>query len=77
MYEKISANSARKLEVICAQCLLVEISCFPQMVGAIEGSHVLIINTAPKNDPNNYYKAKQVYCIVLQGVADTGGRFIV
>ena len=47
------------------------------MVGAIEGSHVLIINTAPKNDPNNYYKAKQVYCIVLQGVADTGGRFIV
>ena len=30
-----------------------EISCFPQLVGAIHGSHIPII--APKYDPNDYY----------------------
>ena len=30
-----------------------ELSCFPQVVGAIDGSHIPII--APKNDPNDYY----------------------
>ena len=30
-----------------------ELSCFPQVVGAIDRSHIPII--APKNDPNEYY----------------------
>ena len=51
-----------------------EISCFPQVVGAIDGSHIPII--APKNDPNDYYNRKQFHSIVLQGVADAEGRFI-
>ena len=51
-----------------------ELSCFPQVVGAIDGSHIPII--APKNDPNDYYNRKQFHSIVLQGVADARGRFI-
>ena len=51
-----------------------EISCFPQVVGAIDGSHIPII--APKIDPNDYYNRKQFHSIVLQGVADADGRFI-
>jgi len=51
-----------------------EISCFPQVVGAIDGSHIPII--APKNDPNDYYNRKQFRSIVLQGVAVAEGRFI-
>ena len=51
-----------------------EISCFPQVVGAIDGSHIPII--APKNDPNDYYNRKQFHSVVLQGVADARGRFI-
>ena len=49
-----------------------EISCFPQVVGAIDGSHIPII--APKNDPNDYYNRKQFHSIVLQGVADADGH---
>ena len=33
-----------------------EISFFPQVVGAIDGSHIPIIT--PKNDPNDYYNRK-------------------
>ena len=51
-----------------------EISCFPQVVGAIDGSHIPII--APKNDPNDYYNRKQFHSEVLQAVADAQGRFI-
>ncbi|KAM7427891.1 hypothetical protein ABFA07_021040 [Porites harrisoni] len=51
-----------------------EISCFPQVVGAIDRSHIPII--APKIDPNDYYNRKQFHSIVLQGVADADGRFI-
>ena len=51
-----------------------EISCFPQVVGAIDGSHIPII--APKNDPDDYYNRKQFHSIVLQGLADADGRFI-
>ena len=47
---------------------------FPQVVGAIDGSHIPII--APKNDPNNYNNRKQFHSIVLQGVADAKGCFI-
>ena len=51
-----------------------EISCFPQVVGAIDGSNIPIF--APKNDPNDYYNRKQFHSIVLQGVTDAKGRFI-
>lgn len=30
----------------------------------------------PKNDPKDYYNRKQFHSVVLQGVADTRGRFI-
>ena len=49
-----------------------ELSYFPQLVGAIDRSHVPII--APKNDPNDYYNRKQFYSVVLQGVADARGH---
>ena len=51
-----------------------EISFFPQVVGAIDGSHIPIITS--KNDPNDYYNRKQFHSIVLQGVACADGRFI-
>ena len=51
-----------------------EISFFPQVVGAIDGSHIPIIT--PKNYPNDYYNKKQFHSIVLQGVVDADGRFI-
>ena len=54
-----------------------EISCFPQVVGAIDRSHIPII--APQNYSNDYYNRKQFHSVVLQGVADARGvwRFIV
>ena len=51
-----------------------EISCFPQVVGAIDGSHIPII--APKNDPNDYYNRKQFHSVILPGVADGRGHLI-
>ena len=51
-----------------------EIGCFPQVVDAIDGSHIPII--APQNDPNDYYNRKQVHTVVLHGVADARGRFV-
>ena len=45
-----------------------EISCFPQVVGAIDRSHIPII--APQNYSNDYYNRKQFHSVVLQGVAD-------
>ena len=51
-----------------------EISFFPQVVGAIDGSHIPVITS--KNDPNDYYNRKQFHSIVLQGVAGADGRFI-
>ena len=51
-----------------------EISCFPQVVGAIDRSHIPII--APQNDSNDYYNRKQFNSVVLQGVADARGHFI-
>ena len=49
-----------------------EISCFPQVVGAIDGSHIPII--APKNDPNDYYNRKQFHSVILPGVAEDDKR---
>ena len=51
-----------------------EISSFPQVVGAIDGSHIPI--AAPNEDANDYYNRKQFHSVVLQGVADAKGRFI-
>ena len=51
-----------------------EISSFPQVVGAIDGSHIPII--APNEDANDYYNRKQFHSVILQGVTDAQGRFI-
>lgn len=50
------------------------ISCFPQVVGAIDNPIYRLLH--PKNDPDDYYNRKQFHSIVLQGVADAQGRFI-
>ena len=47
---------------------------FPQVVGAIDGSHIPI--AAPNEDASDYYNRKQFHSVVLQGVADAQGRFI-
>ena len=51
-----------------------DISCFPQVVGAIDGSHIPII--VPTEDANDYYNRKQFHSVILQGVANAQGRFI-
>ena len=50
------------------------ISRFPQVVGALDGSHIPI--KVPKEDPNEYVNRKRFYSIVLQGVADANGKFL-
>lgn len=50
------------------------ISRFPQVVGALDGSHIPI--KAPKDDPNEYVNRKSFHSIVLQGVADANGKFL-
>ncbi|XP_033125006.1 protein ALP1-like [Anneissia japonica] len=47
---------------------------FPQVVGAIDGTHIAII--APRDQPQDYYNRKEYYSIVLQGVVDANGMFI-
>ncbi|XP_068716991.1 putative nuclease HARBI1 [Montipora capricornis] len=51
-----------------------DISHFPQVVGAFDGSHIPI--KAPKEDPNDYVNRKSFHSIVLQGVADANGKFL-
>lgn len=51
-----------------------DISRFPQVVGALDGSHIPI--KAPKEDPNEYVDRKSFHSIVLQGVADANGKFL-
>ena len=50
------------------------LSDFPQIVGAIDGSHIPI--KRPVEHPNNYYNRKSFHSLVLQGIADADGRFI-
>ncbi|XP_031557719.1 protein ANTAGONIST OF LIKE HETEROCHROMATIN PROTEIN 1-like [Actinia tenebrosa] len=50
------------------------ISTFPQVVGALDGSHIPI--TAPTENPNEYRNRKNFHSIVLQGVADANMKFI-
>ena len=51
-----------------------DISHFPQVVGALDGSHIPI--KAPKVDPNEYINRKSFNGIVLRGIADTNGKFL-
>ncbi|XP_068729342.1 uncharacterized protein [Montipora capricornis] len=51
-----------------------DISHFPQVVGALDGSHIPI--KAPKEDANEYVNRKSFHSIVLQGVADANGKFL-
>ena len=50
------------------------ISRFPQVVGALDGSHIPI--KAPKDDPNENVNRKSFHSIVLQAVADANGKFL-
>ena len=51
-----------------------DISHFPQVVGALDGSHIPI--KAPKEEPNEYVNRKSFHSIVLQGVADANRKFL-
>ena len=51
-----------------------DISHFPQVVGALDGSHIPI--KAPKEELNEYVNRKSFHCIVLQGVADANRKFL-
>ena len=42
---------------------------FPQIAGAIDGSHIEI--RAPPDNHEDYYNRQQFYSLVLQGVVDS------
>ena len=44
-------------------------SCFPQVVGAIDRTHIPL-KSVPRRETVEYFNRKQDYSIVLQGVAD-------
>lgn len=46
---------------------------FPQVVGAIDGTHIGIL--APADDPADYYNRKGFYSVLLQGVVDHKMKF--
>lgn len=50
------------------------ISTFPQVVGALDGSHIPI--ATPMESPNEYVNRKQFHSIILQGVADSDKKFL-
>ena len=47
---------------------------FPQVAGAIDGSHIPIIR--PKQSASDYYNQKGYYSIILRGLVDFRGLFI-
>ena len=47
---------------------------FPQAVGAIDGTHILIIH--PEQSPADYCNRKGYYSIIMQGVVDFRGVFM-
>ena len=47
---------------------------FPQVIGAVDGTHIPI--KAPKDNPNSYYNRKRFHSVVLQGISDSQCRFI-
>lgn len=50
-------------------------SLFPQVLGAIDGSHIAL-KTVPLNEQIEYFNRKQDYSIVVQGVADASFKFL-
>ena len=47
---------------------------FPQVAGAIDGSHIPIIR--PEESASDYYNRKGYYSIVMQGLVDCRGLFM-
>lgn len=47
---------------------------FPQVAGAIDGTHIPI--RAPEESKEDYFNRKAFYSVVLQAVVDADGRFI-
>ena len=47
---------------------------FPQVVGAVNGSHIPILK--PQGSPSDYFNCKGFYSILVQAVMDSSGKFI-
>ena len=47
---------------------------FPQVAGAIDGTHVPVIK--PQDNPSDYYNRKGFYSIIMQAVVDYRGLFL-
>lgn len=47
---------------------------FPQVAGAIDGSHIPI--TRPEESASDYYNRKGYYSVIMQGMVDHHGRFM-
>ena len=62
-------------EVLQSIRLFTNKSPFPQVVGAIDGSHIAL-KTVPINERIEYFNRKQDYSIVIQGVADASFKFL-
>ena len=56
-------------------CSFTNKSSFPQVVGAIDGTHIPL-KSVPRRERVEYFNRKQDYSIVLQGVADASFRFL-
>ena len=66
---------ATEQEVLQSIRFLTNKSPFPQVVGAIDGSHIAL-KTVPVNERIEYFNRKQDYSIVIQGVADASFKFL-
>ena len=62
-------------EVLQSIRLFTNKSPFPQVVGAIDGSHIAL-KTVPVNERIEYFNRKQDYSIVIQRVADGSFKFL-
>ena len=51
-----------------------EIAGFPQVVGAVDDTHIAL--KGPTNDREDYFNRKQFYSVVGQAVADADGKFL-
>ena len=47
---------------------------FPQVAGAIDGTHIPIIS--PRENPSDYYNHKGFYSIIMQAIVDFRGLFL-